>query len=213
MQILIADDHPIVRDGLKTLLEKEHDLQVVAMADHGREALRLALVYRPDIMLIDIAMPEMNGIEAITRIIAEIPAAKIVVLSMHSERRFVLEALHAGAKGYLLKDCACEELVNAVRTVAAGSYFFSTQISETVINACLRKSLPASDSAFTRLSPREREVLQLIAEGKGTKEIAFSFGVSPKTVETQRMQLMRKLEISNVAELTKYAIREGLTTL
>jgi DNA-binding NarL/FixJ family response regulator len=213
MQILLADDHPIVREGLKALLEKEDDFQVVALADNGRDAVQQALAHRPDIVLIDVGMPEMNGIEATRRIAAELSQTRILVLSMYSERRFVMEALQAGARGYILKDGAFEELAGAIRAVAAGDFFLSPKITGSVIQDFMRKSLSGGESAFTQLTNREREVLQLIAEGKSTKEIAFIFNVSPKTVETQRQHVMRKLNITNVAELTKYAIREGLTTL
>ncbi len=213
MQIMLADDHFIVRDGLKALLEKEQDFQVVALADNGREAVRLALECRPDIVLMDLAMPEMNGIEATVKISAALNHTRILILSMYSERRFIVEALHAGARGYILKDGAFEELVGAIRTVGAGDYFLSAKIPGTILQDFKRKVLHPNESVFTRLTPRERQVLQQIAEGKSTKEIAFAANVSPKTVETQRQQLMRKLKISSVAELTKYALREGLTTL
>lgn len=213
MQIMLADDHIIVREGLKALLEREQDFQVVALADNGREAVQLALKHRPDIVLMDLGMPEMNGIEATTAITAALSQTRVLLLSMYSERRFIVEALHAGARGYILKDGAFEELVGAIRTVGAGDYFLSAKIPATILQDFKRKVLRPTESVFTRLTPRERQVLQQIAEGKSTKEIAFSANVSPKTVETQRQQLMRKLKISSVAELTKYALREGLTTL
>jgi DNA-binding NarL/FixJ family response regulator len=213
MQIMLADDHFIVRDGLKALLEKEQDFQVVALADNGHEAVRLAMEHRPDIVLMDLGMPEMNGIEATVKITAALSQTRVLILSMYSERRFIVEALHAGARGYILKDGAFEELVGAIRTVGAGDYFLSAKIPATILQDFKRKVLRPNESVFTRLTPRERQVLQQIAEGKSTKEIAFNANVSPKTVETQRQQLMRKLKISSVAELTKYALREGLTTL
>lgn len=213
MQIMLADDHFIVRDGLKALLEKEQDFQVVALADNGLEAVRLAMECRPDIVLMDLGMPEMNGIEATAKITAALSQTRVLILSMYSERRFIIEALHAGARGYILKDGAFEELVGAIRMVGAGDYFLSAKIPGTILQDFKRKVLPPNESVFTRLTPRERQVLQQIAEGKTTKEIAFSANVSPKTVETQRQQLMRKLKINSVAELTKYALREGLTTL
>jgi DNA-binding NarL/FixJ family response regulator len=213
MQIMLADDHFIVRDGLKALLEKEQDFQVVALADNGHEAVRLALEYKPDIVLMDLGMPEMNGIEATVKISAALSQTRVLILSMYSERRFIVEALHAGARGYILKDGAFEELVGAIRTVGSGDYFLSAKIPAAILQDFKRKVLRPDESVFTRLTPRERQVLQQIAEGKSTKEIAFSANVSPKTVETQRQQLMRKLKISSVAELTKYALREGLTTL
>lgn len=212
-RVILADDHKIVRDGLKSLLNQFPDIDVVGVADNGRQLLAMTENYRPDLVLMDVSMPEMNGIDACRKISADCPATKVVMLSMHSDRRFVTESLNAGARGYLLKDSAFEELVMAIKLVNGGEFYLSPKIAGVVVQDYLRRSVPPVETAFSVLTNREREVLQLIAEGKSTNEIAFSFSVSIKTVETQRQQIMRKLNIYSVAELTKYALREGLTAL
>jgi DNA-binding NarL/FixJ family response regulator len=211
--ILIADDHRLFRDGLRTLLEKQGSIRVVAETTDGVETVRAAAELKPDIVLMDISMPELNGIEATRRIVSTGAATRVIVLSMHSDRRFIMESLKAGAVGYLLKDCAFEEVMLAVKAVREGTPYLSSRISESVIRdyVALAKRVPGS--AFSILSAREREVLQLLAEGKSTKETAARLHVSVKTVETHRKQIMDKLDIHSVAELTKYAIREGLTPL
>jgi DNA-binding NarL/FixJ family response regulator len=202
-----------VREGLRSLLEKEPDIDIVAMADNGRTAVQLAAELKPDVAVLDIAMPEMNGIEATRRISRDDPQVKVLALSMHSARRFVTEALSAGAKGYLLKDCAAEELVRAIRTVAANETYLSPKVAGLIIKDYLKHSPETRLSDNSCLTNREREILQLIAEGESTKETAFKIGVSIKTVETHRQQIMKKLNLHSVAELTRYAIREGLTPL
>jgi DNA-binding NarL/FixJ family response regulator len=213
LTVLIADDHRLFRDGLRNLLSETKDARVVAETTDGAETVAAALKLKPDIVLMDISMPELNGIEATRRIVAQSGATKIIMLSMHSDTRFVTEALKAGATGYLLKDCAFEEVLRAVKAVSEGAIYLSSRISESVIRdyVAIAKSVPGS--AFSTLSAREREVLQLLAEGKSTKETAGKLHVSVKTVETHRKQIMDKLDIHSVAELTKYAIREGLTPL
>jgi DNA-binding NarL/FixJ family response regulator len=213
IKVLLADDHNIVREGLRSLLEKEPDIDVVAMADNGRMAVQLAGKLIPDVAVIDIAMPDMNGIEAIRRISAENSGIRILALSMHSARRFVVEALSAGAGGYILKDCASEELVRAIRTVAGNETYLSPKVAGLIVKDYLKRAPESTAPTVSLPSSREREVLQLIAEGKSTKEIAFTLGVSVKTVETHRQQIMKKLNLHSVAELTRYAIREGLTPL
>jgi len=213
IRVLLADDHNIVREGLRSLLEKEPDIEVVAMADNGRTAVRLAGELKPDVAVLDIAMPEMNGIEATRRINRVNPEIRVLTLSMHSARRFVTEALSAGSKGYLLKDCASEELVRAIRTIAADETYLSPKVAGLIVKDYLKHSPDSAPSAESCLTIREREVLQLIAEGESTKEIAFKLGVSIKTVETHRQQIMKKLNLNGVADLTRYAIREGLTPL
>jgi DNA-binding NarL/FixJ family response regulator len=213
IRVLLADDHNIVREGLRSLLEKDPEIEVVAMADNGRTAVQLAGELKPDVAILDIAMPEMNGIEATRRITRDDPEIKVLALSMHSARRFVTEALSAGAKGYLLKDCAAEELVRAIRTVAANETYLSPKVAGLIVKDYLKHSPDSAPSAESFLTNREREILQLIAEGESTKEIAFKIGVSIKTVETHRQQIMKKLNLHSVAELTRYAIREGLTPL
>jgi len=213
IKVLLADDHKIVRDGLRNLLEKHSDISVSGEAEDGREALQLARKLSPDVVVMDIAMPELNGIEATRQILSEYPGVKIVALSMHSDRRYVSEMLKAGASAYLLKDCAFEELITAIRTIMKGKIYLSPGIAGVVIEDYIRKGLKPDSSVFSVLSDREREVLQLMAEGKTTKEVAAHLNVSVKTVETHRTNIMTKLDIHSIAELTKYAIREGLTTL
>jgi DNA-binding NarL/FixJ family response regulator len=213
IRVLLADDHNIVREGLRSLLEKDPEIEVVAMADNGRTAVQLARDLKPDVAVLDIAMPEMNGIEATRRISRDDPEIRVLALSMHSARRFVTEALSAGAKGYLLKDCAAEELVRAIRTVAGNETYLSPKVAGLIVKDYLKHSPDSAPSVESCLTNREREILQLIAEGESTKEIAFKIGVSIKTVETHRQQIMKKLNLHSVAELTRYAIREGLTPL
>lgn len=213
IRVMLADDHKIVRDGLKSLLDQCPDMDVVGVADNGRQLLAMVEKLCPDIVLLDVSMPEMNGIDAVRKLADCCPAVKSVMLSMHSDRRFVTESLNAGARGYLLKDSAFEELVMAIKSVNSGEFYLSPKIAGVVVQDFLRRSAYPGETAFSLLSNREREVLQLVAEGKSTKEIAFNFNVSVKTVETQRQQIMKKLNIFSVAELTKYAIREGLTAL
>ena len=212
-KIIIADDHKIMREGLKALIEKQPDMEVAAEARDGPEVTKLARKLAPQVIIMDIGMPEMNGIDATRQVLSENKDIKIIALSMHSDRRFVLEMLKAGASGYLLKDSAFEELVNAVHTVMTGQSYLSPRIMDIVVKEYLY-NLPKNESTvFTVLTVREREVLQLLAEGKSTKQIASTLNLSVKTVETHRQQIMDKLEIRTVAELTKYAIREGLTSL
>jgi two-component system response regulator NreC len=211
--ILIADDHQIVRQGLRILLEKESDLKVVAEADNGRATVRLARELTPGVIIMDVAMPDLNGIEATRQIIAEMPATKVIALSMYADRRFVVNMLKAGASGYLLKDCAYEELIRAIRVVLAHKTYLSPGVTDILVKDC-QMGIPMNEiSAFALLTPREREVLQLMSEGNSTAKIADQLHVSIKTVESHRQQLMQKLNLRSVAELTKYAIREGLTSL
>jgi DNA-binding NarL/FixJ family response regulator len=231
MKVLLADDHRIVREGLRSLLEAQDDIDVVGEADNGRTALEMAAEHEPDIVVMDVAMPQLNGIEATRRLLNDQPDTKVVALSMHSDRRYVSEALKAGASAYLLKDGAFEELVSAIRAVVANKVYLSPRVAGVVVDDYVRR-LPGDRSdghgngnggnaeagsdfsnAFQKLTAREREVLQLMAEGFATKEIATRLHVSVKTVETHRRQLMEKLQLYSVAEVTKYAIREGLTSL
>ena len=213
IKVLLADDHKIVRDGLRTLLEKNPDIIVAGEAEDGREALQMAQKLLPDVVVMDIAMPDLNGIEATRQILADRSTVRIIALSMHSDKRFVSEMLKAGASAYLLKDCAFEELITAIRTVMKGKIYLSPEIAGVVIGDYIKKDTKADSSVFSLLSDREREVLQLMAEGKTTREVASYLHVSVKTVETHRTNIMTKLDIHSIAELTKYAIREGLTTL
>jgi len=212
-KILLADDHRIVREGLRSLLEAEDDMQVVGEADNGRRAIEMAEATGPDVVVMDIGMPELNGIEATRRIVHDSPNIRVVALSMHSDRRFMGEILKAGASGYLLKDGAFEELAGAIRIVMSKKMYLSPRIADVVVEDYVRHLPRAEPSVFAALTPREREVLQLLAEGKATKQAAAALHVSVKTVETHRRQIMTKLDIHSVAELTKYAIREGLTSV
>jgi len=213
IRIIIADDHQIVRNGLRSLIEKEHDIDVIAEAGNGREAVRIALEMAPEVVIMDIAMPDLNGIEATRQIIAALPGTKVIALSMHADKRYVMEMLKAGASGYILKDNAYEELASAIRTAMGNRTYLSPQVAEIVIGDYVKLVQTANGSVFSLLSAREREVLQLLAEGSSTAQIADRLCVSVKTVETYRQHIMEKLNIRTVAELTKYAIREGLTSL
>ncbi len=212
-KIVIADDHQIVRQGLATLLAKEPDMEVVAEADTGRQVVQLVEELSPQVVIMDVNMPDLNGIEATRQILANFPETKIIALSMHADRRFVVNMLKAGACGYLLKDCAFEELAGAIRLVMANKTYLSPGVSDIVIKDYVQGLSSPRSSAFSVLTAREREVLQLMAEGKPTSQIAELLHISVKTVETHRQQIMHKLGIHSIAELTKYAIREGLTSL
>jgi DNA-binding NarL/FixJ family response regulator len=211
IKVLIADDHQIVRDGLRSMLEKEPWIKVVGEAEEGRTTLRLARELAPDVIIMDVSMPDLNGIEATRQIVAEFPTIKVIALSMHNDRRFVLNMIKAGAKGYLLKDSAFKELAKAIKVVVSNQTYLSGEIADILVQDYLSVATPDEFSAFHLLSPREREVLQLLAEGKSSNQIAENLHISVKTVETHRAQLMAKLKIKSIAELTKYAIREGLT--
>ena len=213
IKIVLADDHQIVRHGLRSLLSAEPDMEVVGEADNGRAVIRLVQDHAPQVVIMDISMPDLNGIEATRLILSETPGIKVIALSMHSDSLFVLNMFKAGASGYLLKDCALEELVKAVRTVMARKIYLSPGISDIVIKDFVVGYSSPDSSAYSILTNREREVLQLMAEGKTTNQIAESLCVSVKTVEAHRKQMMNKLDIHSVAELTKYAIRQGLTSL
>ncbi|HOE95927.1 MAG TPA: response regulator transcription factor [Candidatus Sumerlaeota bacterium] len=212
-RILIADDHEIMRQGLRTLLEKNRGLEVVGEAANGREAVRLAAELSPTIVLMDLTMPDMNGIEATRRILKENENLRVIVLSMHADRQFVSESLKAGASGYLLKNCAYDELIRAIEAISRGQTFLSPQIAGVLVEDYRTRLGAPAIAADSPLSEREREVLQLMAEGKSTKEIAAALHISVKTIETHRQQIMRKLKMRSVADLTKYAIRHGLTSL
>jgi DNA-binding NarL/FixJ family response regulator len=213
VRVLLADDHRLMRAGLRGLLVAEADFDVVGEADDGRRAVALARDLSPDVVVMDVGMPDLNGIEATRQILAERPATRVVALSMHTDRRFVGEMMRAGAVAYLAKDCAYEELVTAIRAVTAGEVYLGRTVSTDVIRDWIRGLPEGPPTPGGRLTAREREILQMVAEGKSTKEVAFELGVSVKTVETHRQQVMEKLGLRSVAELTKYAIREGLTSV
>jgi DNA-binding NarL/FixJ family response regulator len=213
IKIILADDHKITRQGLRSLLDANPDMEVVAEAQNGRSAVELARQLVPDVIIMDVTMPDLNGVEATRQIIQDNRSIKIIALSMHSDTLFVSEMLKCGASGYLLKDCAFEELERAIRTVTQGKAYLSPSISGIVVEDYLHRLGREEVSALQILTDREREVLQLIAEGRSTKEIALRLHISSKTVETHRRQIMNKLDLHTVAELTKYAIRKGLTAL
>jgi DNA-binding NarL/FixJ family response regulator len=213
IKVVLADDHQIVRHGLRSLLSAEPDIQVVGEADNGRAVVRMVQELSPQVVIMDISMPDLNGIEATRQILSDTTGVKVIALSMHSDSLFVLNMFQAGASGYLLKDCALEELVKAVRTVMNRKIYLSPGISDIVIKDFVLGWSSTESSAYSILTAREREVLQLMAEGKNTNQIAESLCVSIKTVEAHRKQMMNKLDIHSVAELTKYAIRQGLTSL
>jgi two-component system response regulator NreC len=213
VRIILAEDHRITREGLVNLLKERPDMEVVGEAENGREAVRLARELSPDLVIMDVTMPDLNGIDATRIITSGSNKTKVIALSMYSDKQFVQGMIQAGASGYLLKDCAFEELVSAIQAVIHGDTYLSPGIAGIVVQDYLNKLTTDRSSADTVLTNREREVLQLIAEGNSTKEIAARLSVSVKTVETHRRQIMEKLGIFSIAELTKYAIREGLTSL
>ena len=209
IRIILADDHAIVRHGLSRSFQQEEDLEVIAQAKDGRSTVQLTRELSPTVVVMDIGMPDLNGIEATRQITRESPQVKVIALSMHSSRKYVTEMFKAGASGYLLKNCDFEELADAVRTVAGGKTYISPSISDVVIQHVHGSA--EEDSAFSVLTRREREVLQLLAEGKTTKQAALRLYISPKTVEAHRLNIMSKLDVDSIALLTKYAIQEGLT--
>ncbi|MFH1739737.1 MAG: response regulator transcription factor, partial [bacterium] len=210
-RILLAEDHEVVREGLRSLLEKEKDLEIVGEAGDGRTAAQLVREKLPKVILMDITMPDLNGIDASAQILSEFPNMKIIILSMHAEQEYIQRALHAGVRGYMLKDGAYQELVNAIRTVLRGDIYLSPGITGIVVGKYLEKTKTES-SAISSLTLREREILQLLAEGLTAKEIATRLNLSTKTIEVHRQRIMDKLDIHNVVQLTRYAIREGLTS-
>jgi DNA-binding NarL/FixJ family response regulator len=214
IRILLADDHRIVHDSLKPLLDKRDDIEVIAVAENGRIAVKLTQDLKPDVVILDITMPDLNGIEATHQITSQCPKTKVIVLSMHTDRRYVTGALNAGASGYLTKSCSFDELVSAIQSVSANKKYLSPEISGIVIEESLSPSPTSDTSIFSILTTREREVLQLLVEGKTVRQIADNhLCLSIKTVHTHRQQIMEKLDIHSIAELTKLAIREGLISL
>jgi DNA-binding NarL/FixJ family response regulator len=214
IRVVLADDHAVVRDGLRMILEDQEDITVVGEAADGRQAVDKVSKLKPDIVLMDIAMPGLNGIEATHQILETLPSVKIIILSMHSSTEHVSRALRAGALGYLLKESAGKDVVSAVKTVYLGHRYLCRQISESLVDEYISLRETASDrSPLARLSPREREVLQLITEGKTTKEIAILVHLSPKTIETYKTRIMTKLKIKDIPGLVKFAIQHGITSL
>jgi DNA-binding NarL/FixJ family response regulator len=206
ISVLLVDDHGVLRDGVRRLLESNADIKVIGAADDGREAVAKAAELRPDVVVMDISMPGLNGLEATRRIAERAPAAGVVVLSMHSSAELVRAAFAAGARGYLLKESAGDEVVKAVRAVAAGRRYLGEGLADKVLP-------PVGETPLDSLTAREREVLQLIADGKSNAEAAALLNLSPRSVETYRLRLMQKLGIEDLASLVKFAIRHGMTTL
>jgi len=212
-RVLLADDHKILRQGLETLLQNEPDIEVVGQADNGRDAIRLAKKLKPDVVIMDVAMPDVSGIEATRELLNVVPTAKVVALSMHSDQRFVSGMLAVGASGYLLKDAAFEELALSIRTVVANELYLSPGIVGVVVKDYMNRLGRAERARAPTLSSRETEVLRLIARGRTTAEIAEDLQISVKTVETHRRQIMDKLDLHSIAGLTKHAVRIGLVSL
>lgn len=213
MNIIIADDHGIVRQGLKRMIAEHPDMTVVAEAGDGRTVIKLAKELTPDLIIMDISMPDLNGIEAASLILKQNPAIKIIALSMHSEKHFVVEMLKAGALGYILKSYLFDEVLKAIEAVRKNGYYLSPKITDVVIEDYISGQPLPDKSLLKGLTTREREIIQLVAEGLTTKQIALNLNISPKTADANRRQIMAKLHIYNVAQLTKYAIREGLTSV
>lgn len=211
IRILLADDHQLMRSGLRLLIERQADLSVVGEASDGREAVSLTKSLKPDVVVMDIGMPSLNGVEAAYQINQNQPQVALIMLSMHSDESYVLRALRSGAKGYLLKDSAESDLIRAVRAVAAGKSFFSPAVGKVLLDDYMRKlQRTGAEDPYDLLSPREREVLQLIAEGKSNKEVASLLHISVYTVESHRSNIMEKLKLHGTAELILYAVRKGI---
>jgi RNA polymerase sigma factor (sigma-70 family) len=214
IRALVADDHAIIREGLSIMLGNQPDMEVVGKAANGREAVRLVDEEKPDVAIMDISMPELNGIEAIQQMLPHHPQMKVVVLSIHETKPYVYRALKAGARGYLLKETAGLEVVEAVRAVYRGERYLSRRIADLLMDVSFRQLETSIElSPLEKLSPREREILQLVAEGKTSQEIAERLSISPKTVDTYRSRLMHKIGVDDVAGLVKFAIQHGVISL
>jgi DNA-binding NarL/FixJ family response regulator len=211
LRILLADDHTVMRAGLRALLERQPNLEVVGEAENGRQTVQLSASLRPDVVVMDIGMPILNGIEATKEIVNQLPATAVVILSMYSDESYVMRALKAGARAYLLKDSAAADLISAIDAVSQGKSFFSPKVSRILAEDYVRilKQKGAVDS-YDLLTSREREILQLLAEGKTNKEVATALNISPYTVETHRSHILGKLNLHTPAELILYAVRKGI---
>ncbi|MDX9788261.1 MAG: response regulator transcription factor [Desulfobacterales bacterium] len=212
LRILLADDHEIVREGLRSLIKGQPYMEVVAEAETGREAVLLARRHRPDVIIMDIGMPDLNGMDATILCIEAVPEVKVIALSMHSDTNYVLGMLKAGAKGFILKEGAFKELIQAIRVAEDNQIYLSPKVTGVIVSDCIPHVPPEMTPSTKDLTVKEREVLQMIAEGHPTRRIAEALNVSVKTVEARRKCIMEKLGLHSVAELTKYAIRVGLTT-
>ena len=210
LRLLLGDDHTLMRQGLRKILEEKPDWEIVAEAGDGRTAVRETLALQPDVAVLDIGMPLLNGIEACAQIVRKEPAVQVLILSMHADEAYVTQAVRAGARGYLLKDSAGADLIGAIAAVAAGKSFFSPPVARVVLDDYARRLADKGMDRYDSLSEREREIFQLVAEGHSTKEIAEMLSVSPTTVETHRSHILQKLAIHNTAELVLYAVRRGV---
>jgi DNA-binding NarL/FixJ family response regulator len=213
LKVILADEQKIVCQGLHAILERENVFDVIAEVDNGIEAIRLAEEISPDIVIIAISLHGMNGIELTRRIVEKMPNISVIIISMRNEKQFIVEALRAGAKGYLLKDCTKVELIAAIREIASGGTYLSQKVADLLVNEYVRQPSEQSMSTFSALTPKEKEVLRLIGEGSNTKEIAFLLHVSVKTIVTYRQNLMKKLNLHTIADLIKYTIRERLVSI
>ena len=213
IRILVIDNHRVVREAICSLLRNEYDMDIVGEAEDGRTAVQLARELRPDVIIMETSMPNLNGIEATRQIVHELPDVKVIALSAHSDKRSVCEMFNAGASGYLPKYCAFLELVSAIQNVVANRTYLSSHISRIIIEEYLHRAAEQGQSAYSVLTDRQREVLQLISEGKSTKVIARELFVSNKAIEWHRHKIMKKLHVKSVADLVKYAISEGLTSI
>jgi DNA-binding NarL/FixJ family response regulator len=213
LRILLGDDHTIVRQGLRKILEEQPDWEVVAEASSGRDAVQQALSVQPHVVILDISMPLLNGIEATKQIKRRLPSVEVLILSMHADETYITQALHAGARGYLLKDSADADLIRAVTAVAGGKSFFSPAAARVMLDDYLRHlNQKGITDRYEALSEREREIFQLVAEGRSSKEVAEVLSISPATVETHRTHILQKLDVHNTAELVLYAVRRGVIT-
>ena len=211
LRVLLGDDHTVLRQGLRKILEERRDWRVVAEAGNGRDAVREALALNPDVAVLDIGMPLLNGIEATRQIARRAPSVRVLILSMHSDQAYVTQAVQAGARGYLLKDSAAAELIEAIAAVSTGKSFFSPAVAQVVFDDYVRSLTDKGiTDPYDSLSEREREVLQLVAEGRSSKEIAELLSISPATVETHRAHLLQKLQLHNTVEVVRYATRRGI---
>jgi two-component system, NarL family, response regulator NreC len=211
LRILLGDDHTLLRHGLRKILEDKTDWEVVAEAGNGRDAVDAAVTLKPDVAILDVGMPLLNGIDATRQIVRKTPECKVLILSMHSDENYITRALQAGAKGYLLKDSADKDLIRGVSAVAAGKTFFSQVIAQSMLDDYIRRVAASSIvDPYDSLSEREREVFQLLAEGHSNKDVALILSISPATVETHRAHISQKLDIHNTAELVLYAVRKGI---